>query len=401
MNKNNYKKTLSFLLVLIIVFSPIFKVSEVWGQLSTGSGGSQLPSSGLGGPAVTTSITPGGGPAVTTSITPGGGPAVTTSITPPGAVPQSSQTESDPSKNGILPTTSNPPRSTEGGVQMVATDVSSCITSVMAAGLTKLAGEVLGKATGGIVSLQEVPVNPTALTNVEVGYSILGVPILPGVNSIAYCLVNATIAGIADSTIVWIQSGFEGKPAFVDDPTKLFQDIAEYELSGFLENLGGGFLCEQFEPYVKLGLVNSYTEGYSTQGRCTLDQVQGNIDSFLSGDSFDYDTWFSMTQNPANNPYGSYLMAKDQAQNEIEAGIGPLKLELEWGNGFLPWKGAKGTVNEGKTITTGQMIEAQLQEHLGIVPERLVLAEKFDQVVSELVNQLIKTALNETFEAIQ
>jgi hypothetical protein len=317
----------------------------------------------------------------------------------PGEVPQGQGTGSDPSKGGILPTTSNPPKTEGSGLETVTQAGTSCISGFIASGITNIISAGLSKVTNSIVSV-EVPTNPVAITTAEVGFSIAGIPIGPSWDSIAYCIGNAIITMVADDTIAWIQSGFEGKPTFVDDPTKLFQDIADYELSGFLENLGGGFLCQQFDFYVTSGLVNSYTEDYSTEGRCTLDDVQGNLDSFLSGDSFSYDMWFSMTQNPANNPYGAYLMAESQAQNEIEAGIGPLKLELDWGNGFLSWKGAEGSVNEGKTITTGQMIEAQLQETLGLAPERLVLAEKFDQVISTLVDELINMALNETFEAI-
>ena len=45
------------------------------------------------------------------------------------------------------------------------------------------------------------------------------------------------------------------------------------------------------------------------------------------------------------------------------------------------------------------MIEKQLEKRLNLADDRLVLAEKFDQVINALVDAVIKIALNEVFEA--
>src|SRR5690606_16100507 len=52
-----------------------------------------------------------------------------------------------------------------------------------------------------------------------------------------------------------------------------------------------------------------------------------------------------------------------------------------------------------KRLSPGALIEAQLAKRLGAPEDRLVLAEKFDQVINELVNSFVKIALNEMFEA--
>lgn len=322
----------------------------------------------------------------------------------PGATPSTAAPTADPSKGGILPTQQTTKKSS--AEMEAATEALSCsagaiignaITAVVGVGIDKLTS-LLGIS---VLKDEEVPIDNIKQKRKEIGSLVIfGIPILPSWDAIAYCLANTIITYVADSTIAWIQSGFEGKPAFVDDPTKLFQDLADYEMSNFLEELGGGVLCEPFRPYVTLGLVNSYTNNYSTRGKCTLDKVQGNVDSFLSGNSFDYNTYFAVTQNPANNPYGSYLLAEAEARNRISAGVGAVKLELDWGNGYFSWK-AKDGPNAGKTVTPGKVIESQLEARLNLASDRLVLAEKFDQVISTLVNYLIKTALTETLGTIK
>jgi hypothetical protein len=309
------------------------------------------------------------------------------------------QKEVDPSRNNILPVQGS--TEADSAEADALTEVISCSAGAIVGNfLTATISKGLDAIFGSLLET-EVPVEDAPHRSKEVGSLVIwGIPVLPSWDAVAYCLANAIIVYVADSTIAWIQSGFEGKPAFVDDPTKLFQDLADYEVSNFLENLGGGFLCEPFEAYVINSLVNDYTGGYSQQGKCTLDQVQGNVESFISGDSFSYDVFFATTQNPANNPYGSYLMARSEAQNRIQLGIGPIKEELDWNNGYFSWR-AKDGPNAGKVVTPGNVIETQLEDRLGLAPDRLVLAEKFDQVISTLVNYLIKTALTETLGAIK
>ena len=239
-------------------------------------------------------------PGARTAGTPGGGGAVK---------------ENDPSKGGLIPTQQSTQADTKESKAL--TDIVSCsIGAIIANVINGVIKNFIDRIAGN--KPDEVPTKEAPHRAKEIGSLVVyGIPILPSWDAIAYCLANAIITYVADSTIEWIQSGFKGKPAFVDDPTKLFNDIADYEMSNFLESLGGGFLCEPFSPYINLSLVENYTQDYSTRGRCTLDTVQGNVDSLLNGDSFQYNTWFDMTQKPANNPYDSYLMAQDEARTEF------------------------------------------------------------------------------------
>ncbi|MEN9605006.1 MAG: hypothetical protein RJB39_691, partial [Candidatus Parcubacteria bacterium] len=86
-----------------------------------------------------------------------------------------------------------------------------------------------------------------------------------------------------------------------------------------------------------------------------------------------------------------------QAKKDI-AGV-----ELGWNKGFLSFRRCDDkTPNADKSkcpITTpGTLIQGQLEKTLGIPKDRLVLAQKFDQVIAVIVDQLISTALNKILD---
>jgi hypothetical protein len=321
----------------------------------------------------------------------------------PGATTGTSKTSSITSKklNGeILPTQTS--GSGDSKESKAAADALGCAVGDI------LAGGITGLATKGIDTLfstmtkKDVPVDPTVNTKKEVGMLVVwDVPILPGWDAIAYCLANAVIAYVADSTTAWIQSGFKGKPAFVDDPTKLFQDLADYQMENFISTLQDGLLCDSFSSQVTNALVSDYTSDYQSSGKCTLGAIEGGLtDTVNMGAFFTYEKFFAVSQNPNNNAAGAYLKASSEARNQIAARQESVKTEIAQNNGFLSWREADGP-NEGKIITPGIVVQAQLENTLNLAPGRLVLAEKFDQVISSLVNYLIKTALTETLGTVR
>jgi hypothetical protein len=307
--------------------------------------------------------------------------------------------EEDPSKGGLIPTTEAQKQqdiSQSPFAEVLSCSVGALLANVLTALITAAINFILG-----IFTKAEVPTEPVQITKKDVGLTIFGIPIFPSWDSIAYCLANALIIFVADSTIAWIQSGFEGKPVFVDDPTKFFKNLADYEMSNFLENFMGGMLCEPFEIGVTVGLVENYVNygnSLSTAPSCTLDTVKHNVDDFVNGRTFSFDVLTQMGTNPLNTPAGSYQHARDAARNFIELRAGPVKTEVDWGGGWLSWK-IKDGPQAGKTVTPGIVVSEQLNKRLGMSTDRLVLAEKFDQVIAALVNYLIKAALSELVNA--
>jgi hypothetical protein len=261
--------------------------------------------------------------------------------------------------------------------------------------LTAAISAVLSEALADIaIPGLKVKVQDSSQETKEFGLTIAGttIPILPSLDAIAYCLINALITYIADATIAWIQGGFEGNPVFVDDPGMFFQGLVDNEIANFMGELGGGVLCRGVDIQVQTALLRQATQSYGQRTQCTIDEAVQRMQNgrFVSAD------WVQVYKNPDQLPLNTYFQASEELNNRITARMGIVSVELEWNNGFLSFKDPD---NPSRTVTPGQLIEKQLAKRMGLADDRLVLAEKFDQVINALVEAVIKIALNEVFEA--
>lgn len=314
---------------------------------------------------------------------------------------------------------------------------------------------LLDLAVTGVTAVLSVPVkdwevgitagdidrNNTAQTSKEVGIPIKGVPILPSLDSIGYCIVNSLIEYISDATINWINSGFEGNPVFIDNFDDFFKNLADRELSAFINNVSlPGYMCEPFQVNVQLGLLeerrrerdhfSAYrdrTTGTSSTGSFG-GRAQCSLDSFLNGGAFAggtggyttstgssypglggigggdsegfYDGHFETVQNagfagfllagnPANTPMGSYNLAVSQVKAQQQSRQEVEKTEIVVNDGVRSPKDEDGNIE-----TPGKIIQSQISKRLGLDEDRLVLAKEFDEIVTALVNALVKIALD-------
>lgn len=244
-----------------------------------------------------------------------------------------------------------------------------------------------------------------ALKNKEVGITIFGIPIpFTSWDSIAKGLIRIVIENIVQSTLTWINNGFEGNPAFVTDPQQYFTDIASGVAGDFIAGTDLNFLCSPFQTQIRIALQKSHTRPGRFQ--CTLTEVVGNIDNFYNNfDEGGWDGWFAMTQNNRNNPYGTYLDAKLELDDRIANAIGIQNKQLDWNSGFLSLSdcveyetidgGEAGPIQgnckkRGPIKTPGVVIESQLESVLGTGIRQLELADEFDELVSALFGQLLQ-----------
>ena len=250
----------------------------------------------------------------------------------------------------------------------------------------------------------------------------------PSLDSIGYCIINAVLEYITQATIDWINSGFDGNPAFVEDPEKFFGDIAQTESANFLQQVVKGStgidVCQPFRLQIVTGLSGGARGSqYARQSRCGFDDMKAALGN--SGVDFDYqaytsgtaeysgslNVWREVTQNDKNNFLGSYFLAQAELDARLAIKENTATLDLTMGRGFLSVKSCtkdstltdsngntvpvKGTC---RTTTPGGLIEDQVNRALGAGRDRLLLADKFDQIVTALVNQLIKTAFSELLQ---
>jgi hypothetical protein len=288
---------------------------------------------------------------------------------------------------------SDPTRLRNTGANFDATAaVGSCVTGLIGS----IAGNLFSNAIGSLTSSflgQEVPVGDSTVRNntnkvIEKETGKYGV----SMDGIAHCIGNMVIEGVLRSTISWVNNGFEGNPAFIDDPEQFFTDIADYELGRALDELSGGVLCSPWDIEIRLGLLSRY-RGTNYRRRCTLTDIINNIDNFLEGhfpsDDSAFDAWFELTQNPYNNPYSSYLNAIDEYETRVARRKSNLILELNWGNGFRSERGADGSIE-----TPGTIIQSQVSNALNIPTERLTFADEFDELINALFDSIINNMIN-------
>lgn len=343
--------------------------------------------------------------------------AIVFSSAPISALAQTSDTSQAAAyRNGIA----NSSQNSSGNYSKIATNTVSCSAGQLLSGyvmklVSGLVGTVTDKGQDAIAKIDEVSVNSRlandqlrAANSAAIGHvSGIGTPDLPGWDSVAWCVVNSMITYISDSVITWANRGFNGNPAFIDNMDNFLEDLADREAGQFISSLakditGGGInLCSPFKIQIAIGLSNYYGSGnsFSNRSSCTLGKVVKNIDGFVNGNFNEggWAGWFSMTQNQQNNAIGATLLSIDELNARITKTQNGAKLELGLNRGFLNYKKCEtpGDAKSCKTVTPGIVIQTELEKSLGLPKDRLVIAQKFDQMVEAIVNSLIKVALNE------
>lgn len=290
----------------------------------------------------------------------------------------------------------------------------SCIGGI----LGQVVARAISGAVGRVESLFKVATYDTQ-TQATAGASVMGVPVSISWDSVAYCFINTIITYIADSTIAWINSGFNGNPAFLRDPASYFKNLADMEAGAFVQTLAKDSLginaCQPIRIEVATGVAGAYGRGGAGSAtQCTLSkivQTQQGFNAFVSGQPgvATWNNFRDVTQNPQNNPNGLYLLSTDIIGLSVQQKSNTIKFDLTANGGFLSYRdckdikvkdasGKETTKKDCQVVTPGKTIADTASKMTGLGTDRLVLAQKFDQVVTALVAQLIKTALNKAFQ---
>lgn len=242
----------------------------------------------------------------------------------------------------------------------------------------------------------------TGLTAVATGNLFVKENLLDG---IAWAVAKQMVSNITRSLINWINSGFQGSPAFVTDFKQMLLDALDQVAGEYIRSLGGlgEFICSPFQLDVQAALSINYANARSgnptgpDENLCTLTGIASNIENFLSGTADNWGQWLDVTANPQNTPYGAYIAAetalnirlKNEAGQEIEV--------ASWGDGFLSKKvcqAVEGTTREDCKITTpGQVISEALTFQLSTGPRSLIEADEINELIGALLNQLVLQAV--------
>jgi hypothetical protein len=216
-------------------------------------------------------------------------------------------------------------------------------------------------------------------------------------DSLAYAVANFLLEQMARSTINWINSGFDGNPAFITDLQGFLLEQADIVAGAFIEGAGLSLLCAPFELDIRLALALNYGSPFEQQISCRLSDVVQNIDGFLEGNFEDggWPGWFELTLR--DNPYTRYIEAEHELAVRLRNNRGEQLEVLSWGQGFLSWEECEteaGTGNEScTTATPGSLIQNEVSDALGIGRDRLTIADEINEIIGALIGQLAQQAL--------
>jgi hypothetical protein len=291
------------------------------------------------------------------------------------------------------------------GVGDIATSFAECsIGYLLAQGIRRAIGSLLGNfietavakipIVGGILQ-PNVPTEPVKQTKKETGTLSTG---FVSWDAVAFCLVNSIIEYIAMSTVEWINSGFQGNPVFVENPERFFASIADIEAGILLDELTGGFLCSPLEAPIRISLAAGYNSRISPLSQrmaCSFTEISGNLESFIAGDTYSFEDMISYGR-PENNSLGLNTYLRIELNERIANQIGVQSKLLDWGQGVFSVKNEKGEI-----VSPGTFIEDQINKRIDHPTQRLLMADEFDEIVTALVNQLVRIAISEMTQVFE
>ena len=163
-------------------------------------------------------------------------------------------------------------------------------------------------------------------------------------DGVAWQIARIALHSLTQSVVSWVNSGFNGSPAFLTNPEAFFLDTADQMTGAFLAGTGPlQNLCSPFSLDIRLSLALNQSQKLDQRYTCTLSKIIKNassVSSFMSG-SFSQGGWpafLSVTTEPQNNAYGSYLSAHSNLLAAIGIKQGTIRTDLLQGHGFMSWK---------------------------------------------------------------
>lgn len=241
---------------------------------------------------------------------------------------------------------------------------------------------------------------------------------------------NLAIQSMTKSIVNWINSGFQGSPAFVTDLNQNLRGVQDAVARRFFDSLANQDIAQtpgqdRVLDAVRLAYyLRTSPESFYTRYPNTLSQVSPDPESFLAGDfnQGGWNAWFETVMNPQNNPFGANDLLNRELDAVVSNATNNRMQELSWNRGFLSWRGecqqyAPGDPSgqpppidsaldgaptslssEDNCVTydirtPGSVIMEQLNDRLGDNVNRLVSADEFNEIVGALLNQLVLQVL--------
>jgi hypothetical protein len=233
---------------------------------------------------------------------------------------------------------------------------------------------------------------------------------------LAWKIARIAIQSLTKSTVNWINSGFDGSPAFVTDLNQTMLNVGDAAADQFFNELQSNSAIDSpFRDAATQALRDNYYRSsgngaFGNQNAFTLNQSSPNPSAFINGDFSQggWNAWFSLTANKQNNPIGFIDEAQRAQQGMVGVAQSNRQTELGWGNGFSSLKDSCGSTALGQAVslanknrecvgaliqTPGAIIKDSLVKQLGAGTDSLVSADEISEVIDALFGELVNQVL--------
>jgi hypothetical protein len=278
------------------------------------------------------------------------------------------------------------------------------------------AGGVGGGSTLGMQIVQQAELAVSAVQNtitaantgITAGATagLLNKELLDG---IAWAVAKQLMSQMTQSLVNWINSGFQGSPAFITDLNGFLIDALDTAAGQYISSLGGvgEFICSPFRLDIQVALSVSYQQARSgmpsgpTAPACRLSDIENNIEDFFSGVSDGgWEEWLSITSNPQNTPYGAYLAAEAELDIRLRNQAGQEIEIASWSDGFMSKRVCEAIEGKPsgfgancKITTPGKVISEALTFQLSTGQRTLIEADEINEIIGALISQLTLQAM--------
>ncbi len=233
--------------------------------------------------------------------------------------------------------------------------------------------------------------------------------------------VNVLINEFQNQVVNWIAGN--GKPKFITDWSGFFTDVADKAAGQAIAESKLSGLCSGLGPIIRANLL---PVPYATNNiRCTLTGIVRNANNFFN--RFRNGTWYETWSNYGalmrtnNNYFGNLIEAHDRQLMDIAKAVGAADSQAKASKGFLDqtecvqystkvedctkWDESGNECQAYKCIkevtrTPGDIVGQNLRTSLGWKGNQIVSAQRFEDLVSAIVNASINRIMKEGLSAL-
>lgn len=213
-------------------------------------------------------------------------------------------------------------------------------------------------------------------------------------------IATQALQQMTSDTLEWVNSGFDGEPAFVTDLLGYLQEVADDVAGDFIYGDELSTLCTPF----KLDVITSVAEGYQKAQHgevkdsltCSIDQIEGgNPEAFLSGtvSAGGWSMWFETVLNPENTPLGGNVKAQAALGDAVAKAQYAEGKDIDRSKGFLSQKVCKNGREDCTIVKPGSVIADQVSFALQVPALKLIEADEMNEVIGALFGDLANQAI--------